>query len=81
VRASNRQHPLLQGNALCPKFGWPNSRCNQTSGTRNPIREEMSNGTERARPYWAFTQAFEPTSLTATSEKKTRKGLPSAVPR
>src|ERR1700722_14568585 len=31
--------------------------------------------------YCAFTQSFEPVSLTATSEKKIRAGLPSAVPR
>jgi hypothetical protein len=31
--------------------------------------------------YCAFTQSFDPVSLTATSEKKIRAGLPSAVPR
>jgi hypothetical protein len=30
--------------------------------------------------YCAFTQEFEPTSLTETSEKKTRSGLPFNVP-
>jgi len=31
--------------------------------------------------YCAFIQVFDPTSLTDTSEKKTRSGWPSPVPR
>jgi len=31
--------------------------------------------------YFAFTHVSDPTSLTDTSEKKIRSGLPSAVPR
>jgi hypothetical protein len=38
-------------------------------------------GSARRFVYWALTQVFAPTSLTDTSEKKTRIGLPSRVPR
>ena len=41
----------------------------------------FARGSSRARlSYCAFTQASEPVSLTATSEKESFIGLPSAVP-
>ena len=44
------------------------------------IRTSETNCPKEAPVYCAFTQVSEPATLTATSEKKSRSGPPSAVP-
>ena len=71
-----RSHPITDLRAI--------SSCNDDTVNGSKLAPTMTNLPSQPRPpvsYCASIHESDPTSLTDTFEKKTRSGLPSAVPR